>query len=160
MSDIHANNRALSQRHAAASHISWAGRAVILNYANGTIIPTRRFDPRCYVPPDEIPRVRYSLIPRIKPCRTGQTPFVRRNEKKGGSNTLRERCARTATRNGLPKLLHVYLSRENQENQLRVCFTYAMFCERCECANESRERCIRDTRSFSSHLNTILGFQK
>jgi len=48
------------------------------------IIPTRRFDP-CYYVPDEISRVRYSLILRIKPrgCRCPtkmeKDPPTRRN---------------------------------------------------------------------------------
>lgn len=36
MSNNHANNRVLSRRRAAVSHISWTGDAAILNYANGT----------------------------------------------------------------------------------------------------------------------------
>lgn len=36
LSNNHANNRVLSRRRAAVSHISWSGDAAILNYANGT----------------------------------------------------------------------------------------------------------------------------
>lgn len=60
------------------------------------IIPIHRFDPRCYVPPDEIPRVRHSLIPRIKPAWHRQTPLSGENEKRSTNVSGITRAWKTA----------------------------------------------------------------
>lgn len=95
----------LSQRDVQRHVAYFLDGCAILNYANGTIIPTtRRFDLRCYVPPDEIPRVRHSLIPRIKAA--GAPDAALSDETKKGPPRGSECWARTrprgAARNDLP----------------------------------------------------------
>lgn len=58
------------------------------------LFPHRGSIRRCYVPPDEIPRVRHSLIPRIKPEAPPDTAVQRNEEKCNTWRILREfsRC--------------------------------------------------------------------
>jgi len=77
--------------------------------------------PHRYVPPDEIPRVRYSLIPRIKrpvaparPRRSAKRESEREKERKDGQ-AQRARQAERPHGKGPPKLLQVVFARGSRK---------------------------------------------
>lgn len=117
-------NHVLPWWRAVVSHISWTRDAAILNYANGTSYYSHtlhRFDPRFYVPPDEIPCVRHSLIPRIK---LAWTPLSGENEKRFANvaSITRVRPRKTAgtERNVKIIIMHFYVSKYHGNNRRNV----------------------------------------